>query len=514
MAKLLISAKIKRVKEYGYLRKLFGAGYLRQIDKFFTIRRKSIIYLVNTYFPRNVLLINQRKYLAVLELFSEPLPFMVFLDKLRNAFDLNYSDPTADDILKITELLTFTKLLVNNLFIVTEIFNEYNQLQKIRKQVMFTEKYPSAIYIIPSLDCNFRCPGCYVYAYGIDKKKMIAMTSKTFDRQLKFVLKAYPRKRGYERTFVFYGGEPLMNKKLVEYAARKIQKLKKDGVLPDAKLSIVTNGSLIDDATAKMLKRNKISVGISMDGVGKTNDRRRKFTNGSGTFDAIMKAVDILKRNGIDYGLSWTIGMDNIDSVSDDLAWVAKHLGRPGIFFNFMVGNEKTGDPFKKLTSATFFRKMHAIYDKMRELGLKEGRVNRYMRWAQKDDIPYYFYCSAVSGGQFVLHPNGNIGICQAGLMREEKQFQCTEDIGDITRDPVWLEWLDRTPPFIKDCYQYCNHFSLCPGGCPYRVKEVKGSMYATVKAVCIVEQFLIERGIVELCEKDPHSTKKRMPQE
>jgi uncharacterized protein len=146
---------------------------------------------------------------------------------------------------------------------------------------------------------------------------------------------------------------------------------------------------------------------------------------------------------------------------------------------------------------------MHAIYDKMRERGLIEGRLERYKRWGQKKNNPYWFYCALLSGGQFVLSPDGKIGFCHAGIMRDEDQFQRIDEIGDLYDNPRFCEWTDRTPLLIKECYLSCPYFSFCPGGCAYRVDELKGGKYSNAQELCVIEQFLIERAIIEMFEKN-----------
>ncbi|MGK5085283.1 radical SAM protein [Bdellovibrionota bacterium FG-1] len=360
-----------------------------------------------------------------------------------------------------------------------------------------------------SLDCNFSCPGCFVYSNA--PKKKIHMTPEVFDRQLDFLMPNVLKSTRAELSFIFYGGEPLLNKPLVEYAAGKIKTLKKEGAFGKRKvvLSMITNASLIDEKTVEIFKKFDIQPSISLDGVGETHDANRVFSSGRGTFDAVLKGIRLLEKYDVGYGISCTIGPDNIDRLPTDLDWMVKNLKlNGGLFFNIMQGVPK--DSFGSLSYDTFKKKMHIIYDKMNELGLSEGRLKRYRMTTSHDKPPYVFYCAAAGSGQFVFRPDGKIGLCHAGMMHDEDQFESPDDIGEIYRNPIRLKWLPRTPLLMKDCYLKCPYFALCAGGCPYRVEKATGNMYRPHPQICEKEMFLMERAIMEDYEATLRSQTKR----
>lgn len=512
MPELRIHPSIQKLKEFKKLQNTFGIGYLRQIDKFLRIPFKDSVILSNSFYPDKVVLVSQKDYLHIIDFFNNPLPLYVFLDKLQKQYKINLSKPGKKDLDKVQELFNFLILLIQNNFIVYEIFDEYKRLTRLRLQAI-SNRFPTAAYIMTSLDCNFRCPGCFIYAGDWDRaKKCTTLTPQVFDKQFKYIMRLIPKDKDLEFAFIFYGGEPLLNKPMIEYASKKIRRLEKRGAFGKIKLSLtlVTNGSLIDDEAVKLIKKYRIMPGVSFDGVGKTNDAQRIFQDGKGTFDSIMKGIRLLEKNAIPFGLSWTIGPENINSVISDLGWVSKNLENPNIFFNVLKGVQGKGKPFGKMSDKTLIKKLTRIYDKMNELDLLDGRLERYARPAKRGYSPYQFYCSAMGGGQFVLRPDGKIGICHAGLMRDEKQFQSPREMGDTLKDPVWLEWFARTPVFIKECYLNCAHFSLCPGGCAYRDGEITGDLYTVANETCLIEKFLVERGVIESCFPPKRKTKKR----
>lgn len=505
MSLLIMSDEIKKLRVYSDLRRKFGLALYRQIDRFITIKRGGRWLLVNSFFPRYVLETYDKRTLALLNLFSEPLSFVLFLKRLSYKFHLKYSSKSKKDIRKISLLLSTVETLLKYKYIVGQDFNEYAVLARMRQYLMKMSLFPNCAYIITSLDCNFRCPGCFIYRGEWKRKRDRMMTPETFDLLHSFVIKMIPKTVNMEFIYTFYGGEPLLNKAMIEYASRTIRRLKKKGAYGKLrpKLVIVTNGSLIDDDIIRIIKRYDIHMAVSLDGVGFSHDVNRVFPGGIGTFKAVLKGVRQLEKAGIQYNLSWTIAPGNIDSVARDVKWVANNLRTRAICFNVM--QDITGTQFKKIDKKSFFKKMHHIYDVLRENNIEEKRLQRYRLSKRKswELLPYPFYCSAVGGGQFEMRPDGKIGICHAGLMQKEDQWQTPGQISNIYRDPVYSQWYLRTPIFIKKCYQGCDYLSLCPGGCAYRVNKITGSLYDICDDVCTVERFFMERAIIEDFWKD-----------
>jgi uncharacterized protein len=127
-------------------------------------------------------------------------------------------------------------------------------------------------------------------------------------------------------------GEPLAAGKQFYRDANVIIKdvLKK---IPNIKQSFQTNGILIDQEWCELFKELNAQVGISIDGPKKFHDVHRVTRSGRGTFDAVMKGVEILKKNNIDL---YVISVLTTSSLAEpDLLFLfAKTLGIPRFCFN------------------------------------------------------------------------------------------------------------------------------------------------------------------------------------
>jgi uncharacterized protein len=502
MTDFIISKKIRDLTDYKYLLRKFGNSYIRQVDHHFSCTCGDRMLLVNSFFLKNIIEVTDDLSSRMFGLLSHPMSLYYFLSRIASSFDLNFKSPDLHDIGQIKKILKSIRTLVKFKFIVPAEFNEYNELERMRKHVMSRRLHPYSIYIINSVDCNFRCPECFIYRGNFRNSDSIPphMTEELFDKQHSNLLKMIPRNDDSFLSFTFYGGEPLTNVPLIKHAASKIRQLELTGIYGNYQplITIVTNASLIDIDFVEVIKKYRIRVTVSFDGRKSSHDKSRLLAGGKSSFNKVLQGIRILEDNDIPYSLSWIIGPENIDATPSDLKWVAKHLNAKDIFFSFR--RDINGHTFKDTSPEVFYSKMNKIYDSINDNGLNESRLLFYRRIFSKDLSipPSPYYCAAAGGGQIVMRPDGKIGICHAGILQDEEQWQYPEDIGTFSQNPIFMRWLRRSPLFMKKCYLECAYFSRCPGGCPYWVEEATGSMYEPSDDSCMIECFLIERAICE----------------
>lgn len=102
-------------------------------------------------------------------------------------------------------------------------------------------------------------------------------------------------------VLLFSGGEPILRQDLFELNTLA----KKLGI----RTVISTNGTLIDKDAARKIKEADFDyVGVSLDGIGKNNDR---FRGKSGAFDAALSGIRNLVGAGQRLGLRFTITRHN-----------------------------------------------------------------------------------------------------------------------------------------------------------------------------------------------------------
>ncbi len=144
---------------------------------------------------------------------------------------------------------------------------------------------PTDLYIMVSGMCNLSCTYCFADqdSYGVEKYSRL-IEEKVIER-LPELLSAFPTIGG----IVFFGGEPLLAYKYIEKIIKQIEKIS------NFKLGIVTNGTILNNDIITLLKTYHIHVTVSVDGWKIVHNMNRKTIRGNGTFDIIIKNLDIIK---------------------------------------------------------------------------------------------------------------------------------------------------------------------------------------------------------------------------
>ena len=186
------------------------------------------------------------------------------------------------------------------------------------------EKYncniPWLILFDPTDACNMHCAGCWSGTYG-HKHNM------SYEDMNKIVTQG---KELGPHLYMMTGGEPMVRKKDILRLAEEHN---------DCEFALYTNSTLIDEEFCQeVLRLGNITFMLSIEGTPDTNDARR----GDGHYEAVMKAMDLLKKHGIIFGTSICYTSANIDAVTDldFLRMLADKGARYGFYFHYMpVGN-------------------------------------------------------------------------------------------------------------------------------------------------------------------------------
>ncbi|ADB57396.1 Radical SAM domain protein [Archaeoglobus profundus DSM 5631] len=138
--------------------------------------------------------------------------------------------------------------------------------------------------------CNLKCVHCYAHAN--QREELDTETAVRVVKELNELAV----------LVLFSGGEPLLRKDLFEIA-RYCKVIK----------ALSTNGTLIDNNTAEMLKNAGFSyVGISLDGLKDVHDR---FRGVDGAFERAVEGLKSVKSAGILSGVRFTLTKFNSEEV-------------------------------------------------------------------------------------------------------------------------------------------------------------------------------------------------------
>ena len=179
-------------------------------------------------------------------------------------------------------------------FLLNAAIRGWSEIQKNKEK--YGHEIPFTILVDPTTACNKKCVGCWAADYN----KALNLSYDQLDKLFTY---------GKELGIYFYimtGGEPLVRKNDILKLAKKHN---------DCVFMIFTNGTLIDQKFCDDLCQvGNIVPTISVEGFGDATDGRR----GDGSWDDIMRAMDLMKSNRIPFGFSTCFTTANCDAVLSD----------------------------------------------------------------------------------------------------------------------------------------------------------------------------------------------------
>lgn len=380
-------------------------------------------------------------------------------------------------------LHNLVKSLIDLKILVPVQYDEIQELSECCEKIM-PGPAVNLMYLILTDECNYACSYCFVENGMPHNYKFSYMTPRMAKKRIDMFAEWSKKRKSKNKSLLFYGGEPLLNKRTFREAVLYFNKLKQEGVLPKiADISIITNGSLLDKETARFIKENDVAVGLSIDGPEEVNDKCRVFlSSGKGTFKAVWQGYQNLLEAGIeDVGISFTVGSHNIDNLLESTKYVVDKFSIKSLGYNILMDSE-----YKVLTTREYAERASdeiiKCFKYLREHGIYEDRVMRKVEFFINKKV-YPNDCAAC-GRQFVALPTGEIGPCQAYMGSKRFYTKPRNGFSPFT-SKIFKEWSIRSPLKMSLCYD-CIALGLCGGGCPCRAEIRNGSIWAIDDIFCI----------------------------
>ncbi|MDO4545078.1 MAG: radical SAM protein [Bacillota bacterium] len=283
---------------------------------------------------------------------------------------------------------------------------------------------PWAILLDPTSACNLHCVGCWASEYG-DKMNL------SFEQLDDIICQA---KEMGTFMFLFSGGEPLVRKDDIIKLCEKHS---------DCAFSCFTNGTLIDEAFADELLRVKNFVpGISIEGFEEATDQRR----GKGTYRKVLKAMDILKRKKIPFGISSCYTSANVEAIGSE-EFFDEMIERGAKFmwlFTYMpVGTDAVPELMATAEQREF------MYHQVRKFrNTKEIFTVDF--W---NDGEYVGGC--IAGGRSYLHINANGDIEPCAFIHYSDTNIKEHTLLEAYKNPMFMEYY-KGQPFSDNMLRPC----------------------------------------------------------
>jgi sulfatase maturation enzyme AslB (radical SAM superfamily) len=222
----------------------------------------------------------------------ETLEFIEFFSVSRTMCSQFDDELTSEDQEAIEELLRCY-------FLVPEDFDDRAFLKgkmRTREAEIVSGSLIDYLELIISEACNFRCTYC-IHFNNLETSDRINNPKKfmRFDTAKEAVDRYLEILRGHGKRIAeinFGGGEPLLAWPVIKQALEYCRAIYSSEF--EFRFSINTNASLITPEIVTILKKHRVEIASSLDGLREGNDRVRLTKSGNGTFSQIMRGFDAL----------------------------------------------------------------------------------------------------------------------------------------------------------------------------------------------------------------------------
>ena len=138
--------------------------------------------------------------------------------------------------------------------------------------------------------CNLSCTYCYKEDLA-KPSAGVRMAAETAVASVEMLLEQSPDEERY--SVVFFGGEPLSNRPLIEYMVDYCEgRFAELGKQVD--FIMTTNATMLTEEIVDYLNRHRFGLSISMDGPKAIHDKNRITVSGQGTYEVVRRKAEML----------------------------------------------------------------------------------------------------------------------------------------------------------------------------------------------------------------------------
>lgn len=339
-------------------------------------------------------------------------------------------------------------------------------------------------------DCNLRCKYCFASQGDYDTHKRELMSFDVAKRAVDLLIRSTEGKRQH-CEIDFFGGEPLMNFDVVKQTIEYIREQEKihNKIF---KLSLTTNGMLLDPAKVKYLTDQHISLILSLDGRPEVHNRMRPDAGGRDSYDTCARnqVYAAKHRNGEEYYVRGTYTKYNLDFTED-----VRHMADLG--FEGLSMEPVVGDDLSYAITDDDLPRIFDEYDRLTDFYLQrydEGRPFIYYHFIM--DL-YRGPCIAKrlrgcgAGHEYMcVVPNGDIYPCHQFVGQDG--YVIGNVYEGVTNDTLPALFRDMHVLNKPECCKCWAKF-FCSGGCHTNNIKYGGNIQTPYELSCRIQKKRIE---------------------
>lgn len=350
---------------------------------------------------------------------------------------------------------------IDDMTIVYTFWQKYKTETPVRKNSNL-----SLATIFTTTECNARCPYCY--ENGTSKE--------TMDLNTALETAKYISKHSLDKlTLKWFGGEPLLNHKVIDIICEQLKKDRKN-----FSSYLVTNAYLFDEISDEQIVSlwQLKQVQITIDGT--RNEYKKIKCLPDNAYDKVLKTIERLAMLQVSVMIRVHVTNDNVTDIKElinELSYYFMNLGEKRKYIHLYAAPlfENLGANPETMTE-DLRNKLYDEYINIDSLIAKSGIDHG--RGLPKTKV---VHCMADSGCSIVIAPNGNLTPCEH--CHDKEIIGNVRDGGEIPD-----KWYERTPkiPECQTCFYYpqCVRLKMCEAESPCNDAHRKFMKYQALQVI------------------------------
>ena len=333
------------------------------------------------------------------------------------------------------------------------------------------------LFISLTHNCQLRCNYCYA-----GEKYHKPISKETILKSIEFILN-FPMR---ELTFGFFGGEPLLEWELLQFATYEMERQTDEkGIV--LKKTFTTNGVLLDDKKVEWLRENAFYIVISLDGNEQMHNTHRVYADSSDSFRDVKAGILALQKlyTPKEYSVISVVTPQNIIYLNESVKYLYEKLNIKNIrlALNYFT---QWGEETKSYTE---------VYHALGNYVIEQYRQNREITIDIIDEkiLTQLEGCASCSFGErkIAIAPSGNIYPCERLI---------GEDSGELSIGNVYSgfnlskqnELIAQRENSNEEC-KTCELKERCTNSCGCTNYTLTNSISTTNGVVCFFQKLFIE---------------------
>lgn len=264
--------------------------------------------------------------------------------------------------------------------------------------------------------------------------------------------------------FTWHGGEPLLAGLSYFQAIVDLQK----SIIPSSYRvvnALTTNAVEINESWIDFFSKEKFQVGVSIDGPKHIHDAHRKWKNGKGSFEDVMREISLLKESCVPFGSLGVVTSESAKNAAQVFQFFVDHDLKNLNFIPYTTFHNWLSPKEYTIFCTTFFDLWFDLDDPefyVRDFANIIARI--FGRESNLCEYTNYF------GNYLGLDTNGDIYMCDLLIRHPDFRLGNISDmsLGDALGSSKYMGLKLRARINSPSCDQ-CEHFLTCTGGCMYR---------------------------------------------